>query len=90
MAKDLIPLVQELAALANRPHYTCEDWSYNCPAVSYGQPLRPELCTCSANEPNAEALDLLTKLEQALRDSKDCGEIGHDLGKCGNASCSKG
>jgi len=57
-------LILKLAALAIRPHYSCEDTWYNCPAHPEGSAnfnVGTE-CNCGAEEHNREIMKIIEEI----------------------------
>ena len=59
-------LIQQLAGLAKREHYTCEDSWYNCPRSEDGSANdnAGEECDCGADEHNAKVDAICALLSQ--------------------------
>ena len=51
---DLTTLVLDIAKLAYRKHYSCEDTYYNCPAYIEDCDDKPGVCNCGADDHNAK------------------------------------
>ena len=66
MANTTRDLIQQLAVLAKRKHYTCEDSWYNCPQSEDGSANdnAGEECDCGADEHNAKVDTICAALAQ--------------------------
>jgi hypothetical protein len=81
-------LIQQLAGLAKREHYTCEDSWYNCPRSEDGSANdnAGEECDCGADEHNAKVDAICALLSQPEPEGPTDEEIlnlGNDvMGNC--------
>ena len=70
LSEGLGPLVDELAKLARRQHYYCEDPWYTCPAHPEGTAndfKERGVCDCGADEHNAAVEALHARIFGALQ-----------------------
>lgn len=67
---DQCQLIEELASLARKQHYYCEDRWYSCPKEADGcaNEAAGEECDCGADEHNAEVDALMQQLIKSLTD----------------------
>lgn len=63
-------LIKELASLARRRHYHCEDSWYSCPKATDGcaNDAMGDQCNCGADEHNAKVDALMQQLIKSLTD----------------------